>query len=198
MRSKNQKAQKMRNRRAVILLTILTLVVGIALAFFYIQGRNKPDAEETPTPSPTAPVPTETESPTPEPAPTETPDLEPTPTPTPEPTPDPDEDRRSTRRNDVKVRALYLNPRSVRQNLDHYIELANKTEINAFVIDIKRDEGIISYDSDIPDVNAAKGTLPTLIFGRSQRSFMKMISSSLPEWLHSRILPSQNINPNWL
>jgi hypothetical protein len=160
MRSKNQKAQKMRNRRAVILLTILTLVVGIALAFFYIQGRNKPDAEETPTPSPTAPVPTETESPTPEPAPTETPDLEPTPTPTPEPTPDPDEDRRSTRRNDVKVRALYLNPRSVRQNLDHYIELANKTEINAFVIDIKRDEGIISYDSDIPDVNAAKGDTP--------------------------------------
>lgn len=150
----------MRNRRAVILLTILTLVVGIALAFFYIQGRNKPDAEETPTPSPSAPAPIETELPTPEPVPTETPDLEPTPTPTPEPAPDPDEDRRSTRRNDVKVRALYLNPRSVRQNLDHYIELANKTEINAFVIDIKRDEGIISYDSDIPDVNAAKGDTP--------------------------------------
>jgi len=141
------------NRRGVILLILLTLAAGIALAFFYGRDNNRQGARQTPSPSPAGPAPTETVSPGPEPAATET--AEPGLTPTSEPTPNPDEDRRSTRKSDVKVRALYLNPTSVRNRLDHYIDLANRTEINAFVIDIKRDDGVITYDSDIPDVNAA-------------------------------------------
>jgi hypothetical protein len=48
----------------------------------------------------------------------------------------------------------------VRNNLDHYIDLANRTEINAYVIDIKGDDGRILYDSQLPDVDAAKGDTP--------------------------------------
>lgn len=159
-RSNNRKNEDQRTKRAVIILTILTLAVGIILAYSYLNGENRQIAEGTPSPSPTETSPAVTAAPTPEPAISETPDPEPTPTPTPEPTPGPDEDRRSTRKNDVKVKALYLNPTSVRSKLDHYIDLANRTEINAFVIDIKRDEGVISYDSNIPDVNAANGDTP--------------------------------------
>ncbi|HPU44759.1 MAG TPA: putative glycoside hydrolase, partial [Thermoclostridium sp.] len=159
-RSNRKNGQDVRYRRAAILLAILTLAVGITLAFFYIRGKDKPGAEQTPSPGPTEPAATGTATPEPTPAGTPEPAPTPTPTPTPEPTPDPDKDMRSTRKNDVKVKALYLNPGSVRNNLDHYIDLANRTEINAFVIDIKRDEGIISYDSDIPLVNAANGDTP--------------------------------------
>jgi len=159
-RSNRKNGQDVRYRRAAILLAILTLAVGITLAFFYIRGKDKPGAEQTPSPGPTEPAATGTATPEPTPAGTPEPAPTPTPTPTPEPTPDPDKDMRSTRKNDIKVKALYLNPGSVRNNLDHYIDLANRTEINAFVIDIKRDEGIISYDSDIPLVNAANGDTP--------------------------------------
>lgn len=157
MRSDNQKSRKTRNRRAAILFAVLVLAVGIALGISYMQGRNGQNAGQTPSPSPTAAAP---DTAAPESTPDETATPEPTETPTPEPTPDPDEDRRSTRSSDIKVKALYLNPTSVRSRLDHYIELANKTEINAFVIDIKRDDGVITYDSDIPDVDAANGDTP--------------------------------------
>lgn len=160
MRSNNKKRQEANNRRAVILLAVLTLAVGIIFAISYFSGKNAGNGENTPTPSPSVPAPTDTGTPTPEPVPSGTATVEPTPTSTPEPEPNPDEDRRSTRKNDVKVKALYLNSTSVRNKLDHYIDLANRTEINAFVIDIKRDDGVITYDSNIPDVNAASGDTP--------------------------------------
>src|SRR5690606_14305904 len=111
-----------------------------------------------PTESPTeTPMETPVETPTPEPTTTPTPE----PTPTPTPTPAPGEDRRSSRKLDVPVKALYLNYGSVKNNLDHYIELANKTEINAYVIDIKNDSGLILYDSNLEAVNAAKADTPS-------------------------------------
>lgn len=81
----------------------------------------------------------ETSTPMPEETTTPTPTQSPTPTPT--PTPEPKEP--------VKVKALYLTGSTVAKSLDHYIDLANKTELNSLVIDIK-ENGIINYESQIP------------------------------------------------
>ena len=43
---------------------------------------------------------------------------------------------------------------------DHYIDLANRTEINAYVIDIKNDAGMLMYDSELDVVNKAKADTP--------------------------------------
>ncbi len=53
-----------------------------------------------------------------------------------------------------------MNYTSVRNNLDHYIKLANETEINAYVIDIKNDAGQLMYDSELKMVNDAKADTP--------------------------------------
>ncbi|MCG8336930.1 MAG: putative glycoside hydrolase, partial [Proteobacteria bacterium] len=58
------------------------------------------------------------------------------------------------------VKGLYLAPNSVQEKLDHYIELANKTELNAYVIDIKSDYGLVQYKSKIPQVLAANAYTP--------------------------------------
>jgi len=50
----------------------------------------------------------------------------------------------------VKAKGLYLTASSAGARLDHYIELANNTEINSYVIDVKNDYGIVSYDSKVP------------------------------------------------
>ena len=52
----------------------------------------------------------------------------------------------------VKARALFLSGWTMgsADNLDHYTKLANETEINSYVIDIKGDGGILSYESQIP------------------------------------------------
>lgn len=54
----------------------------------------------------------------------------------------------------VKAKALFLSswPLSIKSNVDHFIELAKTTEINAYVIDIKDDTGYVSYPSDVPIV----------------------------------------------
>jgi len=56
----------------------------------------------------------------------------------------------------VKVKALYLTGwvAGGTKNLEHYIELANKTEINAYVVDIKDDDGYVGYESQVPEVQA--------------------------------------------
>ncbi len=41
--------------------------------------------------------------------------------------------------------------------MDKFIKLADESEINAFVIDIKNDDGIVSYESGVPEV-AKNGT----------------------------------------
>lgn len=50
----------------------------------------------------------------------------------------------------IKAKGLYLTGSSAASRLDHYIELANTTEINSYVIDVKDDYGIVSYDSKVP------------------------------------------------
>ncbi|WP_010243819.1 putative glycoside hydrolase [Acetivibrio cellulolyticus] len=50
----------------------------------------------------------------------------------------------------IKAKGLYLTGSSAASRLDHYIELANTTEINSYVIDLKDDYGIVSYDSKVP------------------------------------------------
>jgi hypothetical protein len=54
----------------------------------------------------------------------------------------------------VKVKALYLTGWTVgsEKNVNHYIELAKRTEINSYVIDIKDDDGYVGYESNLPAV----------------------------------------------
>ncbi len=47
----------------------------------------------------------------------------------------------------VKVKGIYIPSRKMSE-LDSYLELARKTDINAFVIDIKDDEGYITFHTD--------------------------------------------------
>lgn len=52
----------------------------------------------------------------------------------------------------VPVKGLYLSTSSVGtpERLRHYVELANNTEINAYVIDVKDDYGVICYETKVP------------------------------------------------
>jgi len=54
----------------------------------------------------------------------------------------------------IEVRALYLTGWTVGINkqLQHYAELADKTELNAYVVDIKDMDGHVGYKSAIPKV----------------------------------------------
>jgi len=49
----------------------------------------------------------------------------------------------------VKAKGLYLTATSAGIRLEHYIELANTTEINSYVIDYKEDSGIICTNSNV-------------------------------------------------
>lgn len=108
------------------------LLMGITLAGCGSKGKNDVGNKMVST------VPTNTPTPTASPTPT------PTPTPTPMPTP--------------KVKALYLTGWTAgsMSNVNHYIDLANKTEINSYVIDIKDDDGLVGYESQIPAVRENK------------------------------------------
>lgn len=52
------------------------------------------------------------------------------------------------------VKALYLTGWTVgdTKGLNRFLELANKTEINAYVVDIKDDDGLVGYESNLPAV----------------------------------------------
>lgn len=56
------------------------------------------------------------------------------------------------------VRALYLTGWTVggHTRLQHYIDLAKSTEINAYVIDIKDSDGYVGYESSVPAVAQAR------------------------------------------
>lgn len=143
----------------IIMAAVITVIsLAVIIALFSLNGQKQP----APTPGNTSPSPVSTETATPTGTPAETPTSAPTPTPTPTSAAEPGagDDRRSSRKLDVPVKALYLNNETVRKKLDHYIDLANKTEINAYVIDIKNDSGQLTYDSDIEAVNAAKADTP--------------------------------------
>lgn len=76
---------------------------------------------------------------------TATPTPSPSPSPSPSPTPIPETVS-------LPVKGLYLTPSSVdtMAKLQHYVDLANTTEINAYVIDIKDDYGMICYETKVP------------------------------------------------
>ena len=56
----------------------------------------------------------------------------------------------------VKAKALYLTGWTVggTKSVQHYVELANTTEINSYVVDIKDDDGYVGYESQVPEVQA--------------------------------------------
>ncbi|WP_252891685.1 putative glycoside hydrolase [Thermoclostridium stercorarium] len=140
---------------SIVVLTVLVLL-SLSLLALYIRhsssdsrdgnGADRSGALNTITP-------TVTPEPTGAPYPTEIPAEEPSVTPEPSPTATP-----APKPEFQPVRALYLKPESFQNptTLDHYIDLANRTEINAYVIDIKSDWGTITYRSEIEDVRAAK------------------------------------------
>ncbi len=158
---------KRRNKRKNGLFMAAAIMTVIAVAVLAALLSPKNNQQPTPTPGITSPSPTQSPTATPTETPSGTPSATPSATPSSTPTPTPSgdpvqsgEDRRSTRKLDVPIKALYLNNESVRKKLDHYIDLANKTEINAYVIDIKNDTGILMYDSELKVVNDAKADTP--------------------------------------
>ncbi len=62
----------------------------------------------------------------------------------------------------ARVKALYLTGWTVglAARLEHYVELANRTELNAYVVDIKDDDGYVGYESQVPLVREIKGWIP--------------------------------------
>ncbi len=60
---------------------------------------------------------------------------------------------------DIKVKALYLTGWTVSsaKKLEHYANLANTTEINSYVVDIKDDDGFVGYESQVPEVREVGG-----------------------------------------
>lgn len=59
------------------------------------------------------------------------------------------------RKREIKVKALYLTGwvAGNSKHLKHYVNLAQNTEINSYVIDIKDDDGYVGYKSEISEVN---------------------------------------------
>ncbi|WP_152966187.1 putative glycoside hydrolase [Pseudobacteroides cellulosolvens] len=56
----------------------------------------------------------------------------------------------------VKAKGLYLTATSAGARLKHYIELANTTEINSYVIDYKNDDGNVTVNSSVPAAKEVK------------------------------------------
>lgn len=50
----------------------------------------------------------------------------------------------------IKAKGLYLTATSAGSRLKHFIELANTTEINSYVIDVKNDYGNVCHNSEVP------------------------------------------------
>ncbi len=56
------------------------------------------------------------------------------------------------------TRGLYLSGWNIGnpKTLKHFIDLANRTEINTYVIDVKEDDGLVSYPSEVAQVKQLK------------------------------------------
>ncbi len=124
-------------KKGIVRRISLSLLIGMTVISLFACGSNNGTLITPDQNSPTA---------TPSPAAVETSDanlvVESTPTSTPE-LPNVNQKR-------VKAKGLYLTASSAGARLDHYIELANTTEINSYVIDVKNDYGIVSFDSEVP------------------------------------------------
>ncbi len=62
----------------------------------------------------------------------------------------------SVEKKKVKAKGLYLTATSAGARLKHYIDLANTTEINSYVIDYKDDDGYVCVDSKVPVAKEVK------------------------------------------
>lgn len=132
-------------RKWLVLLIVCMTVAGIASGCtgsrLAVQESVSPSASSGP--NTVTPGPNTT-------SPSASPSSAPSATPSQSPTPPPKEK--------VKAKGLYLTGWTAgdSKKLQKYIDLANTTEINAYVIDVKNDEGFISYASDVPAVQEAK------------------------------------------
>lgn len=126
-------------RKYLALLLLCVLITVLASGCSLSQKYPVPN-----TPEPSSP-PQESQTSIPSPAPTPAQEASPSPVPSPVTT-----DR-------VAVKGLYLTGWTAGdpKKLEKYIELANTTEINAYVIDIKNDDGQLSYESQVPEVREA-------------------------------------------
>jgi len=141
----------MKKRRVRLIITIIVVIaagcsIGLLLGFMINDAvNNRSDGLHiTPTPVISAGENNPTPESTPIPASTVTPVITPTSAPEPTPTPSPFAS--------VEVKGLYLtaNTAGNPSRLQHFIDLANRTEINAFVIDVKDDYGKICYETQVP------------------------------------------------
>ncbi|HPJ20722.1 MAG TPA: putative glycoside hydrolase [Clostridia bacterium] len=125
-------------------------------------------AEPTPTPSVT---PEPTEEPTVSPGPSPTPTTEPSPTPSPvptataspSPTPTPSMVPGNPELKEIPVvRGIYLSESHIsnRTRFDNWLKLAEETQINTFVINVKNDSGYLVYDSQNETAKAAGAIAP--------------------------------------
>lgn len=65
----------------------------------------------------------------------------------------------------VEVKGIYVTSAAIKNKRDELIEIAETTEINAMVIDVKDDNGRITYDIDSPkahEINATTNTVPDM------------------------------------
>mgnify|MGYP000026193051 FL=1 len=135
-----------RKRRLNLILSIIVIIVagcGIGMIIsLLVNDRNNNSGNLHISPSPTRAV---SEN-NPAVSPTSTPEVTVTPTPLPTPTPTPSAIA------SIEVKGLYLtaNTAGNPSRLQHFIDLANRTEINTFVIDIKDDYGKICYETQVP------------------------------------------------
>ncbi|MDP4180973.1 MAG: putative glycoside hydrolase [Bacillota bacterium] len=56
----------------------------------------------------------------------------------------------------IKAKGMYLTATSAGARLKHYIDLANTTEINSYVIDYKDDDGYVCVNSSVPAAKEVK------------------------------------------
>lgn len=137
----------MRRRQKNLMINIITIIVagcgiGLLINLLVNDGKNNRNENLHTSPSPTQAV--SESNPTAALTPTSDPTATPTPSPIPSPTPLPTAS--------IEVKGLYLsaNTAGSPSRLQHFIDLANRTEINAFVIDVKDDYGKICYETQVP------------------------------------------------
>lgn len=147
----------------VLIVIILAVLFGVMA--YTVSRNNITDLPGVPTLTPVpgtpTPVPTPTPSPTPTVTPTPTPTNTPTPMPTspetglpctPTPTPTPAWDHEylvgwEDNRTKVNVKGAYVGVSLNNKNtLDKWLEIADTTELNAVVIDVKHDTGKVTYN----------------------------------------------------
>lgn len=149
----------------ILIVVILAVIFGVLA--YKVSKSNLGDLPGVPTPTPVpgtpTPVPTPTPSPTPTVTPTPTPTNTPTPVPTspetglpctPTPTPPPAWNENylvgwEDTREKVNVIGAYVGLNlSNQSSLDKWLKIADTTELNALVIDVKADTGKITYQMD--------------------------------------------------